>query len=220
MDRQAFEKSFPANPNISFIECDVTREDQVKAMVDQAIEQAGEIHVLVNNAGIYPRKPLAEMTGGDFKKVMDVNLLGVFLCSLHVSRHMIEKGIQGSLVNILSIEALHPASTGMSAYDASKGGALMLTKSLARELGEHGIRVNGVAPGAILAPALQSSIRQLSPEDVKAGHRELKSFMARMVLGRMGEPDDVARAVLFLSTEMSSYITGEILAVDGGYLIS
>ena len=206
--------------SISFVQCDISQEEQVKGMVDRATLEMGTVNLLVNNAGIYPRKPLAEMTGEDFLKVSNVNLLGTFLCSLHTSREMIKQRQEGCIINIASIEAIHPSSRGMSAYDASKGGVLTLTKSMARELGAYGIRVNAIAPGAILTRAVISSAGKQIPGDEKTGMKELKTFMGRMALGRMGEPDDVARAALFLASEMASYITGEMIVVDGGYLIS
>ncbi len=203
-----------------FTQCDVSQEEEVKAMINIAEEQMGSIGILVNNAGIYPRIPLGEMTGCDFEKVISVNLTGTFLCSRYASEKMIEQGRGGCIINIASIEAVHPSSTGMSAYDASKGGVLTLTKSMARELGPHGIRVNAIAPGGIMTRGVLSHVRTLSKEQEKAQLKELKAFMARMVLGRMGDADDVARVVLFLASDLASYITGDLIVVDGGYLIS
>jgi NAD(P)-dependent dehydrogenase (short-subunit alcohol dehydrogenase family) len=205
---------------ISLIQCDVSQEEQVKAMIDRTSGEAGMIDILVNNAGIYPRKPFLEMTGGDFSRVLNVNLLGTFLCSLHAGREMIKQRREGSIINIASIEAVHPSSTGMTAYDASKGGVLMLTRSLARELGPHGIRVNAIAPGGILTQAIVSHTSRQTPGEERAGLKELKAFMGRMALGRMGEPDDIARVALFLASDMAGYITGEMIVVDGGYLVS
>ena len=142
------------------------------------------------------------------------------MCSRYASEEMIKQKQGGCIINIASIEALHPSATGMSAYDASKGGVLMLTKSLARELGGHGIRVNAIAPGAIMTRAILSHVSSNPEEQQKAGMKELKAFMSRMALGRMGDPDDVARVVLFLVSDLASYITGEMIVVDGGYLIS
>jgi len=160
------------------------------------------------------------MSGRDFERVLSVNLLGTFLCSRYAGEEMVRQRLGGCIINIASIEALHPSSTGMSAYDASKGGVLMLTKSLARELGPHGIRVNAVAPGAILTRGVLSHVGKQTEEEEKAGLKELKAFMARMALGRMGDADDVARVVLFLASELASYITGDLIVVDGGYLVS
>jgi NAD(P)-dependent dehydrogenase (short-subunit alcohol dehydrogenase family) len=204
----------------AFIECDISREGDVRSMVSSSVSQLGSIDILVNNAGIYPRKPFIEMTGEDFERVIAVNLLGAFLCSRYASLEMIKNQKGGCIINIASIDALHPSSTGMSAYDASKGGVVMLTKSLARELGPHDIRVNAIAPGAILTRAIHSHIDTITGEEERAQLKELKAFMSRMALGRMGDADDVARVVLFLASELASYITGDLIVVDGGYLIS
>ncbi len=198
--------------------CDVSDEVSVRDMVSFAVERLGQIDILVNNAGIYPRKSFLEMTLADFERVMAVNLAGAFLCTLYASRKMVERRC-GCIINIASIEALHPSSTGMSAYDASKGGLLMLTKSMAKELGIYGVRVNAIAPGAIATHGVFSQFKkELSQEEEKAQLKELKSFLARIALGRMGEVDEVARVALFLASEMASYITGEVVVVDGGYL--
>jgi len=206
--------------NIYFVKCDVSQENEVRNMVSFAVRQMGAIDFLVNNAGIYPRKPLVEMNSGDFEQVISVNLTGTFLCSRYASQEMIEQKRAGCIINIASIEAVHPSSTGMSAYDASKGGTLMLTKSMARELGPQGIRVNAIAPGGIMTQGMLSHVGPSSKEEEKAQLKELKTFMARMALGRMGEADDIARVVLFLASELASYITGEMIVVDGGYLVS
>jgi len=204
----------------AFAQCDVSREEEVKAMVGTAIEKMGSIDILVNNAGIYPQILLENMTGGDFEWVTSVNLKGTFLCSREVSMKMIDQRKSGCIINIASIESFHPSSKGLSAYDSSKGGVLMLTKSLALELGQHNIRVNAIAPGGIMTKNVLSRSSESSKEQEKAELKELKRFMARMVLGRMGEADDVARVALFLASDLASYMTGSIITVDGGYLIS
>ena len=204
----------------AFAQCDVSREEEVKAMVGTAIEKMGSIDILVNNAGIYPKIPLEQMTGDDFERVMSVNLTGAFLCSREASMKMIEQRKSGCIINIASIESFHPSSKGLSAYDSSKGGVLMLTKSLALELGQYNIRVNAVAPGGIMTKNILSHSSEISEDQGKTQLRELKKFMSRMVLGRMGKADDVARVTLFLASELSSYMTGSIVTVDGGYLIS
>jgi 2-deoxy-D-gluconate 3-dehydrogenase len=203
--------------NVQYTACDVTEETEVKSMVAGVLKKQGSIDILVNNAGIYPRKSLSEMTGEDFRSVISVNLTGTFLCSRYVSEVMISKQKGGCIINIASIEALHPSSTGMSSYDASKGGVLMLTKSLARELGKHDIRVNAIAPGAIKTRGVLS---QTSPSGDRSQLKELKSFLSRIALGRMGDADDIARVALFLASDLAEYITGEMIVVDGGYLVS
>jgi 2-deoxy-D-gluconate 3-dehydrogenase len=200
-----------------YVKCDVTVETEVKKMVNDTLEKSGSVDILVNNAGIYPRKFLEEMTGEDFQQVISVNLTGTFLCGRYAAEAMISKRNGGSIINIASIEALHPSSTGMSAYDASKGGVLMLTKSMASELGKHDIRVNAIAPGAIKTRGMLS---QTSPSGDRSQLKELKSFLSRISLGRMGDADDIARTALFLASDMAEYITGEMIVVDGGYLVS
>jgi NAD(P)-dependent dehydrogenase (short-subunit alcohol dehydrogenase family) len=199
-----------------FIQGDVTSENDVRAMVSECVGTLGGVDILVNNAGVYPRKPLEEMTGRDFERVISINLTGTFLCSRYAASEMIAKQQGGCIINIASIEAVHPSSTGMSAYDASKGGVLMLTRSMARELGPHGIRVNAIAPGGIKTRGVLS---QTAPGD-RAGLKELKSFISRIALDRMGDADDIARVALFLASDLSGYITGDLIVADGGYLVS
>ncbi|OGO07450.1 MAG: hypothetical protein A2Y92_02675 [Chloroflexi bacterium RBG_13_57_8] len=199
------------------IECNVAEEADVKKMIAEAVAILGAIDILVNNAGIYPRKPLEDMTGQDFERVISVNLTGTFLCSRYAIAEMIKRQQGGCIINMASIEAVHPSSTGMTAYDASKGGVLMLTRSLAREAGIHGIRVNAIAPGSIKTRGVFSQMG--GPPD-RAKFKELKSFLSRIALGRMGDADDIARVALFLASELSGYITGDLIVVDGGYLVS
>jgi len=203
--------------NVQHIKCDITKEADVKEMIAGAVKKLGSIDILVNNAGIYPRKPLVEMKGSDFEDVISVNLTGTFLCSRYAVEEMISKQKGGCIINIASIEALHPSSTGMSAYDASKGGVFMLTKSMARELGKHDIRVNAIAPGAIKTQGVLSHTGAAADRDQL---KEFKSFLSRMVLGRMGDGDDIARVALFLASDLAGYITGDMIIADGGYLIS
>jgi NAD(P)-dependent dehydrogenase (short-subunit alcohol dehydrogenase family) len=200
-----------------FLQCDVSNESEVQDMVSAAVGELGGIDILVNNAGIYPRVLMAEMSGEDFEQVMAVNLKGAFLCSREVSRQMIRQRRGGCIINIASIDAVHPSSKGLSAYDASKGGVLSLTKSMALELGQHDIRVNAIAPGGIMTESMVSNVTGSSTAQGKA---ELKAFMARMALGRMGDADDVGRVALFLASDLASYMTGSLVVVDGGYLIS
>jgi 2-deoxy-D-gluconate 3-dehydrogenase len=199
------------------VHCDVSNEKDVKDMVSKAINKIGGVDILLNNAGIYPRISLAEMTVADFDQVMAVNLRGIFLCSREVSQIMIEQRKGGCIINLASIDAVHPSAKALSAYDASKGGVLTMTKSLAIELGQHDIRVNAIAPGGILTEGVVSKV---SGPATGQGRAQLKAFMARMVLGRMGEADDVARVALFLASDLAAYMTGSVIFVDGGYLIS
>lgn len=200
--------------------CDVTNEASVTGMVRTAVDKMGGIDILVNNAGVYPRIPLTETTADDFDRVLAVNLKGAFLCSREASRCMIEQRKGGCIINLGSIDSLHPSSSGMAAYDSSKGGILMLTRSMARELGEYGIRVNAIAPGAIKTRAIATHTAASPDEGTREQLRELKAFMTRMALGRMGDPDEVGRVALFLASDLASYVTGTLAVVDGGYLVS
>ncbi len=197
--------------------CDVSNENQVKKMVDFAVKQMGGIDVLVNNAGIFPRTPISTTSSGEFSRLLIVNITGTFLCSRYASVPMIEASQGGSIINLASIDGLHPSNPGMSAYDSSKGGVIMLTRSLARELGKYDIRVNAIAPGGIKTEGARGSMG--GGTDRRQQIAELKDFMSRMVLGRMGQPDEIARVALFLAGEMSSYITGSVIVADGGYLV-
>jgi 2-deoxy-D-gluconate 3-dehydrogenase len=201
----------------TFLCCDVSHEEEVKSMVNTAAGQLGGIDILVNNAGIYPRKLLDQMNSTDFERVVSINLGGVFMCSREVSQKMIEQGHGGCIINITSIDAVHPSAEGLSAYDASKGGVLTLTKSMARELGQYDIRVNAIAPGGILTEGVRSTLAEQSATQGKA---QLKAFMSHMILGRMGKADDIGRIALFLASDLSGYMTGSQVVVDGGYLIS
>ncbi len=218
--RQAVEELEKCGYHAHFVKCDVSHEQEVRDMVNTARDKIDGFDILVNNAGIYPRMPLEQMTASDFEQVISINLTGTFLCSRYVSSEMISQRQGGSIINIASIEAIHPSSTGMSAYDASKAGVLMLTRSLARELGQHDIRVNAIAPGAILTRGVRSHVNAQSKEQEKSQLKELKAFMSRMALGRMGRADDIARVALFLASDLSAYMTGSLTVVDGGYLIS
>jgi 2-deoxy-D-gluconate 3-dehydrogenase len=199
------------------IQCDVSSEEEVKGLFGKAISEIGGVDILVNNAGIFPRIPLEQMTSADFERIIGVNLKSIFLCARESSRIMIQQKTGGCIINLASIDAVHPSTKGFSAYDASKGGVLTMTKSLAVELGQHYIRVNVIAPGAIMTEGARS---RLTPNSTGSDRSMLKAFMSRMALGRMGDADDIARVALFLSSDMASYITGTVIIVDGGYLVS
>ncbi len=211
--QQLAESGYQAIP----LHCDISSEDEVKIMVSAASSKLGGIDILVNNAGIFPMIPLAEMTSADIDRVLAVNLRSIFLCSREASQRMIEQKRGGCIINLASIDAVHPSTKGFSVYDASKGGVLTMTKSLALELGQHDIRVNAIAPGAILTEGATSAMRQSS---TGFNRSMFKAFMARMALGRMGNADDIARVALFLASDLASYITGTVIFADGGYLIS
>lgn len=198
-----------------FIPCDVSREEEVESAVKTVVEKMGGIDILVNNAGIFPRVPLMQMKAADFEQVMAVNLKGAFFFIREASQRIAEQQKGGCIINIVSIDALHPSYKGFAAYDASKGALLTMTKSLALELAEYDIRVNAIAPGGIMTEGAVSRVSGTG--GTRAG---LKEFLSHIAQRRMGTPDDVARVALFLASDLSSYMTGSLVVVDGGYLIS
>ncbi|MFN8446770.1 MAG: SDR family oxidoreductase, partial [Caldilineaceae bacterium] len=185
---------------------DLSDEAAVAILVEQAVAAMGRIDMLVNNAGTYPLHSLLEMTASAWDEVINANLRSAFLCTQAVARQMLAQGSGGAIVNITSIEAENPAPLH-SHYNAAKAGLAMLTKSSALELGRNGIRVNAVAPGLIW----REGIEQAWPDGVERWQR-------RAPLGRLGMPEDVADACLFLASAAARWITGATLLVDGGVM--
>jgi len=202
------------------VRADVSISSDVQMLVSRSIQEFGYVSVLVNNAGIFPNQPLATMTESDFMRVQDVNLRGVFLMTKAVSEQMIKKENGGKIINITSIDAIHPSMIGLAHYDASKHGVWGFTKNVARELADHNIWVNAVAPGGIVTPgvaALQDPSKLPPGVDMKAA---TEAFIAKIPMQRMGEPHEIGNVVLFLVSGLSSYMTGEQIVVDGGALLS
>ncbi len=194
------------------VAADVSDEAAVKSMVRACIDELGGLDVVVNNAGIFPPCPVLGMETAMFDRVIAVNLGGVFLCTREAAAAMVDQGRGGTIVNVTSIDALHPSMVGLAHYDASKHGVWGFTKNVALELAPHGIRVNAVAPGGVLTPGV---------EEMGGGSSDaVAAFSARIPEGRMGDPDDIARAVLFLASDLSTYVTGAQLVVDGGVLLT
>lgn len=199
---------------------DVSSEEDVKKMVEEVVSACGSVDILVNNAGIYPNIPLSSMTLPDFEKVLAVNLKGVFLCTKYVSEQMIKQGHGGKIINITSVDAIHPSSVGLAHYDASKHGVWGFTKNVALELAPHKIWVNAIAPGGIATPGVQEMQKAVpAPAGVDMS-KMLEGFLAKIPMHRMGEPDDIGKVALFLASDMSSYMTGSQIVVDGGVLLS
>lgn len=201
------------------VKADVSQEQDVVTLVKTAVSQFGSVDILVNNAGIFPSIPVHQMTLADFEKVIAVNLKSVFLCTKYVSEQMIAQGRGGKIINVTSIDALHPSSVGLAHYDASKHGVWGFTKNVALELSVHKIWVNAIAPGGILTEGvkkLQSGIPTGGVDMAKV----MESFLAKIPMHRMGEPDDIGKVALFLASDMSSYMTGTQVIVDGGVLLS
>lgn len=195
---------------------DVSDEKNVKAMIAACKDVFGSVDILVNNAGIFPPAPVAQMTQEQFERVMHVNLRSVFLTTKYAAEVMKEKA-GGRIINITSIDALHPSMVGLAHYDASKHGMWGFTKNSALELAEHNIWVNAIAPGGIATPGVAAMSQGASAEQMAAS---TKAFMAKIPMHRMGEPDEIGMVALFLASDMSSYMTGSQIVVDGGALLS
>jgi len=197
---------------------DVSTLHDAKGVVAAAVEAFGRLDILVNNAGVYPPAPVMYLTEEVWDRVLNINLKGLFFYSQAAADEMIRAGRGGKIVNVASLEALHP-TPALSAYDVSKGGVLMATKSLALELAAHNILVNAVAPGIIRTGGLEDLLSTLIPLN-QTFEEKSELFKPRVALGRIGEPDDVAKVVLFLASAAADYITGEMIVIDGGYLLT
>lgn len=191
---------------ISFQKVDVTKLESVTEAAKQIIEKHQKIDILINNAGITRDASFLKMTSEQWQQVIDVNLTGVFNCTKTVAPFMVEK-LYGKIVNTSSVVGLY-GNFGQTNYVATKSGIIGMTKVWARELGRKGINVNAVAPGFI-ATEMVSTV----PEKV------LEMLKERTPLGRLGEPEDIANAYLFLSSDESKFINGAVLSVDGGLVL-
>ena len=196
---------------------DVGDEFDVRDVIDEAVRLFGGVDILVNNAGIYPNVPLAELEPGTFDQVVAVNLRGVYLFTKFASELMKKQGHGGRIINVTSIDALHPSMIGLAAYDATKHGVWGFTKNVAAELAPFGILVNAVAPGGVVTPGTQ---RMTGPAEGADAEALQAAFLAKIPMRRMGEPDEIGKVVLFLASDMASYMAGSQVVVDGGALLS
>jgi len=185
---------------------DVTNKEQVEAAANEVVAKYGRIDVLVNNAGIVRDARLVKMDDATFDSVIAVNLKGVFVCTRAVVPHMITAG-GGVILNASSIVGLY-GNFGQTNYAATKAGVISFTQTWARELGKYNIRVNAVAPGFIATEMVKSM-----PDKVLAGMRE------HTPLGRMGEPEDIANAYVWLASDAAKFVHGAVLSVDGGLVL-
>lgn len=188
------------------IKADVSSADEVEAMFQKVVEDFGKIDILVNNAGVTRDNLLLRMKESEWDLVININLKGVFLCTKSAVKRM-SKARSGCIVNVASIVG-QMGNAGQANYTASKGGVIALTKTTAREFAARGIRANAVAPGFI-----NTDMTKSLPEPVK------EDMLSRIPVGKMGESEDIANAVLFLASPMSAYITGHVLSVNGGMLM-
>lgn len=187
--------------------CDVADKGSVDGAITRVLEHFGRIDVLFSNAGIIGRQSLLETTEESWRKVIDINLNGMFFVNQAVLRSMVDKGIKGSVVNTSSI-ASAIVSTNTGAYSASKGGVTQFTKWAALEMAPHGIRVNAVGPG--------TSVTRIT-EGTRFNKERCEKFLQNIPMGRFGEPEEAAAAALYLGSEDATYITGVTLLEDGGF---
>jgi len=203
---------------VSWAVGDVSVRDAVDELIARAVELFGRLDILVNNAAAYSNVHIEEMPLDRFEGVLDVNVNGAFWCARQAARRMIDQGDGGVIVNVTSIDALHPTSRGMSHYTTSKHALWGLTKCLALELGPRGIRANAVAPGPSLTEGAIEYIQAGAPEGIDIEHQWAEAA-ARVPLRRWAEPDEIARVVAFLASDLSAYVNGAQIVVDGGYLV-
>jgi len=201
------------------IHADASSPDDAKKVAQATVKAFGSLDILVNNAGIIPVSPTLEISDEMWNRVLDINLKGVYWNTKVAAEEMIRAGHGGKVVNMASMEGLHPREQ-FAHYCASKSGVIMLTKSLALEMATHNILINAIAPGGVWTPGTE----RIALDYLEAGgtnfEEELNAFMARLPIGRMAEPDDVAKVALFLASAAADYMTGSVILVDGGFQLS
>lgn len=207
---QVVEEIKKAGGEAMAFEMDVVNKAEVDRVFDQVIEKWGRLDILVNNAGVFLPKPFLELTEEDWDKTIDINLKGEFLCAQRAAKEMV-KNKWGRIINIASIASGQSGCgyPGGTHYSASKGGITAMTETMALELGRMGITVNAIGPGAVDTPMIQG---------IKDSKEAMAAILARVPVGRVGKPEEVAAVVVFLASEESSYINGATIFVDGGWL--
>jgi len=193
-----------AGGRAALVQADVARPASVETLVARVLGELGGLDVLVNNAGVYPRVPFLEMRETDWDLVLDVNLKGGFFCAQAAARAMIAGGRRGAIIHMAS-QAIRGAVRGVH-YSASKGGVVAMTRAMALELAEHGIRVNAIAPG----------LTDTAQPRYGHGEEELAAMASAVPLGRMAQPDDIAAVAVFLASDDARHVTGQTVHVNGG----
>jgi 3-oxoacyl-[acyl-carrier protein] reductase len=198
---------------VDIYKVDLSKKEEIDALWEEL--KGKEPDILVNNAGIYPFKNFLEVDDAFLKKVMDINLTSAFLMCQHMIRRRLRKG--GVIINIGSIEAILPFAEDLVPYDISKTGVIALTRALAKQYGKHGFRINAIIPGGIVTPGTKAVAKEITRFKVgllKTGVQ----FKMRLPLNRGGKPDEVARIALVLASDLSTYVHGALIPVDGGFL--
>jgi 2-dehydro-3-deoxy-D-gluconate 5-dehydrogenase len=214
---QAATRLREAGADVATTVADVSREEDVQGLISAAVVTFGRLDVLVNNAGVFSNFLLSALELVEFERILAVNVGGTFLCTKAAAAQMRRQGHGGAIINISSIDAVHPSGPGLSHYGTSKHAIWGFTKAMALELGPEGIRVNAIAPGPSLTEGAIAFVRAGAPEgiDVEA---QWAAYEARIPLRRLLEPDEVGRACVFLASDLASYVNGAQLVVDGGLL--
>ena len=194
--------------------CDVSSREQVKAAIETIVKTFGGIDILVNNAGISSRQTLMDVEDDEWQDVMNINLKGMVMCTQYAARQMIAQGRGGSIINLSSSTGLN-ANVSRGCYGVSKAGVIMATKLFARELGEHNINVNAIAPGFTIT----AKIGGRNGVIFRRGPEETDRVLSKLAIKRQGEPVDYANTIAFLASDLGSYITGMTIAIDGGFTI-
>lgn len=203
--------------SIGFVRADVSIEDEVRAAVDTTITQFGRLDILINNAGVFSNHLIEDLDEEEFRRLLDINVLGTHFMTRAAAAAMRSQGQGGSIMTITSIDAIRPSAPGLLHYDATKHAVFGMVKSAAIELGPDGIRVNGIGPGS----SFTEGVEIMLAGSATAGHdidAQFDAVAARTPLRRVCDPDDVARVALFLASDLSSFVTGEQIIVDGGFL--
>lgn len=208
IEKAAREMSEATGGTVDARRLDLSTVDAIEAFVAAAASDLGHIDILVNSAGINIRKPILEFGEDDWDKVTDTQLKYVFFMSRAVARHMSDRGIRGRIINIGSLNCVF-GFKNIVAYVASKGGVMQMTKAFANELGPKGITVNAIGPGWF---------RTEMTEPLLGDPETVKKYEARIPMGRLGSPSDVAPAAVFFASDAAAYVTGQMLYVDGGWL--
>lgn len=200
---------------VTWVRADVSQADAGATMVARAVEAFGRVDILVNNAGIYPFIPALEMTPEQFDRVIAVNLRGTVFAAQAAARQMVAQGRGGRIINIASVDGLHPSMVGLAAYDASKGGVVMFTRNFALEMAPHAVLVNAIAPGGV---DTEGTRRMQGAADPAAAPAQPPAVPG-VPMGRMARPDEIATVAVFLASKAADYMCGEVVVVDGGMLI-
>lgn len=202
---------------VGFVQTDVASEAAVQAAVDATVASFGRLDVLINNAGVFSNFLIENLDESEFRRLLDINVLGTHFMTRAAANVMRSQGQGGSIVTITSIDALRPSAPGLLHYDATKHAVFGMVKSAAIELGPDGIRVNGIGPGSSFTEGVEIMLKGSAPEgyDIDA---QFAAVAERTPLRRACDPDDIARVALFLASDLSSFINGEQIIVDGGFL--